>query len=194
SVVAGFCVLNMMLSAGLSVLGPSVADETFGRTAWGLVVSAELAGLALGGLVALRLRVRRFLLVGVIAMAPVAPVLLALGLAPYAPLLIALNLLAGIGIEIFGVSWETSMQRHVPADLLARVYSWDMLGSIVAVPIGQAIAGPVAAAVGTSTALVGAGVLSLLAVLGMVVVPAVRSLDNTPVPAPEATEEPATVS
>ncbi|MEV0268580.1 MFS transporter [Hamadaea sp. NPDC050747] len=188
SVVAGFCVLNMMLAAGLSVLGPSVADETFGRTAWGLVVSAELAGLALGGLVALRLKVRRFLLIGVIAMAPVAPVLLALGLAPYAPLLIGLNLLAGIGIEIFGVSWETSMQRHVPADLLARVYSWDMLGSIVAMPVGQAIAGPVAAAVGTSTALVGAGLLSLLAVLGMVLVPAVRNLDNTPVAAVGETE------
>ncbi|NUO57407.1 MAG: MFS transporter [Hamadaea sp.] len=194
AVVAGFCVLNMMLSAALSVLGPSVADETFGRTAWGLVVAAELAGLALGGLIALRLKVRRFLLIGVIAMAPVTPVLLALGLAPYAPLLIGLNLLAGIGIEIFGVSWETSMQRHVPADLLARVYSWDMLGSIVAVPIGQAIAGPVAAAVGTSTALVGAGLLSLLAVLGMVLVPAVRNLDNTPVADPAPVEADAQVA
>ncbi|MEV6965636.1 MFS transporter [Hamadaea sp. NPDC051192] len=193
AVVAGFCVLNMMLSAGLSVLGPSVADEHFGRTAWGLVVAAELAGLALGGLIALRLKVRRFLLVGVIAMAPVAPVLLGLGLTPYAPLLIGLNLLAGIGIEIFGVSWETSMQRHVPADLLARVYSWDMLGSIVAVPIGQAVAGPVAAAIGTPAALVGAGVLSLVAVLGMALVPAVRNLDNTPAPAAEPLVEAASV-
>jgi len=180
AVVAGFCVLNMMLSAGLSVLGPSVADETFGRTAWGLVVSAELAGLALGGLVALRLKVRRFLLVGVVAMTPVVPVLMALGLAPYAGLLIVLSLLSGIGIEIFGVSWETSMQRHVPADLLARVYSWDMLGSIVAVPVGQAIAGPVAGTIGTRATLVWAGVLSLAAVIGMLAVPAVRDLDNTP--------------
>jgi MFS family permease len=180
SVVAGFCVLNMMLAAALGVLGPAVADEHFGRTAWGLVVSAELAGLALGGLVALRLKVRRFLLVGVVAMTPTVPVLFALGLAPYAPLLIGLNLLAGIGIEIFGVSWETSMQRHVPADLLARVYSWDMLGSIVAVPLGQAIAGPVASAVGTRATLVGAGVLTLVAIIGMVAVPAVRTLDNTP--------------
>jgi len=181
AVVAGFCVLNVMLAAALGVLGPKVADDTFGRTAWGLVVSAELAGLALGGLVALRLKTRRFLLIGVLGMTPVIPVLLALGIAPHVPLLIGVSLLAGIGIEIFGVSWETSMQRHVPADLLARVYSWDMLGSIVAIPLGQAVAGPVADAMGTRNALVGAAIVSALAIIGMVAVPAVRNLDNTPV-------------
>jgi len=181
AVVAGFCVLNVMLAAALGVLGPKVADDTFGRTAWGLVVSAQLAGLALGGLVALRLKTRRFLLIGVLGMTPVIPVLLALGIAPHVPLLIGVSLLAGIGIEIFGVSWETSMQRHVPADLLARVYSWDMLGSIVAIPLGQAVAGPVADAMGTRNALVGAAIVSALAIIGMVAVPAVRNLDNTPV-------------
>jgi MFS family permease len=192
AVVAGFCVLNMMLAAGFGVLGPKVADDHFGRTAWGLVVSAELVGLALGGLVALRLKIRRFLFAGVLGMLPVVPVLLALGVAPYVPLLIGLSVIAGVGIEIFGVSWETSMQRHVPADLLARVYSWDMLGSIVAIPLGQAVAGPVAGVVGTRNALVGAAAVCLLAVAGMVVVPAVRNLDNTPV-AEVAEEQPASV-
>ena len=181
AVVAGFCVLNVMLAAALGVLGPAVADDTFGRTGWGLVLSAELAGLALGGLVALRVKTRRFLLLGVLGMTPVIPVLLALGIAPHVPLLVGVSLLAGIGIEIFGVSWETSMQRHVPADLLARVYSWDMLGSILAIPLGQAVAGPVATAIGTRNALVGAAIISALAIIGMVAVPAVRNLDNTPV-------------
>ena len=28
------------------------------------------------------------------------------------------------------------MQEHIPADKLARVYSYDMLGSFVAIPVG----------------------------------------------------------
>ena len=40
------------------------------------------------------------------------------------------------------------MQEHVPADKLARVYSYDMVGSFVAIPVGQVAAGPIAEAVG----------------------------------------------
>lgn len=180
AVVAGFCILNMMLTGAIGVLGPKVADDSFGRTAWGLIVSAELAGLAIGGIVAMRLRTRRFLFAGVLGMAPIAFFIAALGVTSAVPVLIGLSLIAGIGVEIFGVAWETSMQRHVPADLLARVYSWDMLGSFVAIPIGQVLAGPAAVRFGTSGALIGAGVVCGLAVLGMVAAKAVRTLDNTP--------------
>jgi MFS family permease len=120
-------------------------------------------------------------------MAGVVPFMVVLGVAPYLPLVIAVALVAGFGIEIFGVAWETSMQRHVPADLLARVYSWDILGSIIAIPIGQVVAGSAADALGTEGALVAAAGLSALAVIGMLLTPAVRNLDNTPaVPTPAA--------
>ncbi|NUT33048.1 MAG: MFS transporter [Hamadaea sp.] len=193
AVVAGFCVLNMMLTGAIGVLGPKVADDTFGRTAWGLIVSAELAGLAVGGVIAMRLRTRRFLFAGVLGMAPIALFIAALGFTSAVPLLIGLSLIAGVGVEIFGVAWETSMQRHVPADLLARVYSWDMLGSFIAIPIGQVLAGPAAVRFGTGGALVGAGIVCGLAVLGMVAARAVRTLDNTPHSAAPAAE-PATIS
>ena len=42
------------------------------------------------------------------------------------------------------MAWDTTMQEHVPADKLARVYSYDMLGSFVAIPLGQVVAGPLA--------------------------------------------------
>jgi hypothetical protein len=74
---------------------------------------------------------------------------------------------AGVGLEQFGVAWETTMQEHIPADKLARVYSYDMVGSFIAIPVGQVIAGPVAQSVGLEPALIGAGTLMLLAVLGM---------------------------
>ncbi|WP_027341686.1 MFS transporter [Hamadaea tsunoensis] len=186
-VVVGFSVLNMLLVGGIYVLGPAIADETFGRTGWGLLLSAQTAGFVLGGLLALRLRVRRFLLLGVIGMLGEAPLLVMLGVDPALPILVGLAFLGGIGVEIFSVAWETSMQRHVPADALARAYSWDILGSIIAVPVGQIVAGPAALAFGTRTALVAAGVVSLIVVVAMAVTPAVRTLDNTPA---ATTEEP----
>src|SRR5262249_26152348 len=60
-VVAGFCLLNASWSGGLFVLGPVVADQSFGRRAWGFILAAQTAGMILGGLVALRLRLRRLL-------------------------------------------------------------------------------------------------------------------------------------
>jgi MFS family permease len=195
AVVLGFTVLNSMLAGAIGVLGPTIAGHTFGKAGWGVASAAELAGLAVGGLIVLRLKIRRFLLAGVLGMSGVVPFMLVLGAAPYLPLVIAVALLAGFGIEIFGVAWETSMQRHVPADLLARVYSWDILGSIVAIPIGQVVAGSAADALGTEGALIAAAVLSALAIVGMVLTPAVRDLDNTPAtsaaepgPAQEAVE------
>jgi MFS family permease len=190
AVVLGFTVINSLLAGAIGVLGPTIADSSFGRAGWGLVAAAELAGLFIGGLVVLRLKVRRFLLLGVLTMAGVVPFMIVLGAAPILPLVILVALAAGLGIEIFGVAWETSMQRHVPADLLARVYSWDILGSIVAIPLGQVLAGSAGDVFGTEGALIGAAVLCALAVLGMAATPAVRTLDNTPVAATPATPEP----
>ena len=175
-VVAGFCVVNAALSGGMTVLGPVVADAGVGRDAWGFVLAAQTGGMVLGALLAIRIRVPRLLFFGVISTALLALPLLALGLAPRLWLLLASAFLAGVGVEQFGVAWETTMQEHVPADKLARVYSYDMVGSFVAIPIGQVAAGPLAEAWGLTPTLFGAAALILLAVLGMVSSPDVRHL------------------
>jgi MFS family permease len=183
-VVAGFAVVNACLSGGLNVLGPVVADDTIGRRAWGLVLAAQTLGMIAGGFLALRLRIRRLLFVGVICTGlMVLPVLalgvvpgLALGVAPMLGVLIAASFIAGMGVEQFGVAWETTMQEHVPADKLARVYSYDMLGSYIAMPIGEVVVGPVGQAVGVEATLVGAAVLIGVAVLGMLASRDVRTL------------------
>jgi MFS family permease len=166
-VVAGFCVLNAAWSGALTVLGPVVADETFGRQSWGFILAAETAGMIVGGLIAMRIRVHRLLFLGTAATALEALPALSLGVFPHVGLLVVAGFVAGVGLEQFGVAWETTMQEHVPADKLARVYSYDMVGSFVAIPVGQVIAGPVAQAVGVEPTLVGAAALMLLAVLGM---------------------------
>ncbi|WP_431924901.1 MFS transporter [Micromonospora wenchangensis] len=180
-VVLGFMVLNAALAGGMSVLGPAVADATIGRSAWGLVLAAQTVGMVVGGVVALRLRVRRLLLLGVVCMVAESLLLVGLALTPTLVALLSAAVAVGIAVEQFAVAWETSIAQHVPADRLARVYSYDMLGSFVAIPLGQVAVGPVAAVVGTRDTLLVLAALVVLSVLGMVSSRAVRRLEaSTP--------------
>jgi MFS family permease len=189
-VVAGFAVVNACYSGGINVLGPVVADDTIGRRSWGFVLAAQTIGMMVGALIALRLRIRRMLFFGVLAVSAIVLPMLALGVRPALVVLIGAALVAGVGIELFSVSWETTMQEHVPADKLARVYSYDMLGSYIAMPIGEVIVGPVGQAVGVRPTLVGAGVLAGVAVLGMLASRDVRHLRHRlPERAPAPMEE-----
>ena len=55
--------------------------------------------------------------------------------------------IGGAGIEVFGLGWNLAMQEHVPDEMLSRAYSYDMLGSFVAIPVGQLLFGPLGAGV-----------------------------------------------
>jgi MFS family permease len=175
-VVAGFSLLNAAWTGGLYVLGPAVADQTIGRPAWGLVLAAETAGMILGGLLAIRLKLRRLLLVGVVSCFGMALPLFVLGGYPQLWALFLAMFVTGLTLEQFGIAWETTMQEHVPADRLARVYSYDMVGSFAAIPLGQVVIGPIAEVTGLRTALIGAGVVAVVAVLGMLASRDVRTL------------------
>ena len=56
--------------------------------------------------------------------------------------------IAGCGIEVFAIGWQTAFHEHVPNELLSRVTSYDALGSFVAIPVGTLAFGPLAAAFG----------------------------------------------
>ena len=58
-VVVQFMVVNAALLGGLHVLGPAIADDTIGRTAWGFALAAEMAGAVVGGILAAGGRVSR---------------------------------------------------------------------------------------------------------------------------------------
>jgi MFS family permease len=186
-VVAGFCLLNACWSGGLNVLGPTVANDTIGRKAWGFVLAAQTVGMIVGALVAMRVRLRRMLFFGTACTVVFALPLLTLGLAPQVGPLLVAAFLAGVGFEQFGIAWETTMQEHIPVDKLARVYSYDMVGSFVAIPVGEIVAGPVAQAVGVKPTLIGSAVLILVAVAGMLSSRDVRHLRHR---LPEAEKRP----
>jgi MFS family permease len=174
--VAAFMVTNAAFAGGQQILGPLIADRTFGRGGWGLVLAAETAGMLAGGVVALRWMPRRPILTGMLWVLPTVPILLGLALAPYVLPLMAIGFFSGIGVEQFSVAWDTALQEHIPPERLARVYSYDMLGSLLAVPVGEIAVGPIAAHVGTRATLLGAAAVALVAVAAAVATPSVRKL------------------
>jgi hypothetical protein len=171
-----FAFVNAATSGATSALGPVVADETIGRAAWGWVLASMTAGMFVGGLVALRGRWERPLLVGTMAVLLEIPVLLVLGLDPRTLPLMAAAFVAGLGIETFGVAWDVAMQSNIPADRLSRVYAYDWFGSLVFIPVGLALAGPVSALVGVRATIVGAAAVVAVATLAALAVPSVRNL------------------
>jgi MFS family permease len=180
SIVLQFSVLNAAFVGAFQVLGPSQAKEHYsGGLTWGLILAAESAGLISGGILMLHARPQRMLLLATFATLTLALPLALLGKpAPAAAVAVA-ALIAGLGLEVFAVCWDTTMQQQIPGPMLSRVYSYDALGSICLVPVGFAVIGPVAEAVGTQTALYGAALLCVAATLPVFLVRDVRELRRT---------------
>ncbi|MDT7785548.1 MAG: hypothetical protein QOF58_3967 [Pseudonocardiales bacterium] len=179
-VVVAFVFINAAHAGGTMVLGPVIADTVIGRETWGLVLAAQTAGMVAGAFLAMRLRVRRLLLLGCVCMAAFGLLPLTLALYPVPWVLMVASFVCGVCMEQFGIAWETSLQHHVPADRLARVYSYDMLGSIAAIPLAQLVVGPVSGAAGITATLLACAVIQVLATLLMVASRSVRSVENTP--------------
>jgi predicted MFS family arabinose efflux permease len=168
---------NMMTSI-FAVLGVVIAKNSLGGPlAWTVILAALGAGSFLGGVVALRIHVRRPLFFGSSLVGFLALPMALLALRVPALVVAAGALLAGAGNMIFNSLWETALQRHVPPSALSRVSAYDWFGSMAFAPIGLAVAGPVAAAIGTSTTLWIATAGSLGVAVLAVATPSVRRLE-----------------
>jgi MFS family permease len=177
SIVAQFSILNAVFVGAFQVLGPVQANEHYGgaRT-WGLILGAEAAGLICGGLVMLRARPQRMLLVATFAILALALPLALLAPPAVAGAVAAAAFVSGVGLEVFAVCWDTTMQQQIPEHMLSRLYAYDALGSICLVPVGLAVIGPVADVIGTQATLYAAAALVIAATLPVFAVRDVREL------------------
>ena len=177
AIVAQFAVVNAVEQGTEQVLGPAIAKAHLGGAAgWGLVLTAGSLGLLAGGLVLLRLRPERPLLAATLGFMLTIPFLLALSIPASLAVVVAASALAGIGIEVFSVLWDSTLQQEIALEKLSRVSSYDALGSFVLTPLGLAAAGPVAQAAGTRDTILGAAALSLGATLAVLLSRDVRTI------------------
>ena len=177
AIIASFGLFQLTYFPALLVLGPTVAKEHLdGAAGWGTILAVEALGAVVGGLFALRLRVSRPLVIGELVVIPSG--FLLLGLAVPLPLaaIAAIGFVVGVGFALGETLYVTAFQRNIPERALSRISSYDWFGSVALNPIGYALIGPIAAAIGTTETLIIAGVLNTLVCVSVVLVPSVRGI------------------
>jgi MFS family permease len=179
-VVLSFSVLNAIHAGALLTLGPVVAKDTIGEQGWGYILSAESLGLLAMTGVMLRRRLERPLFFGMLGIATAGFPMVLLGAAPELVPLVVLAFVAGAGIELFSLGWTLAMQEHIEERMLSRAYSYDALGSFVAMPIGQLAFGPLALAFGFGDVLIVSGIAYTGICLLTLVSASVRNLQRAP--------------
>jgi len=163
------------------VLGPIVAKQHLGgASAWGLIGAALGAGAVLGGLIALRIKPTRPLMLANLAGIPAALQLIALAVPLPTVAIMAVCVVGWAGLTLLNEVWFATVPQLIPADVLARATSFDWLLSIIAMPIGFAVSGPVADHIGIQPTLVAAAAIMVVPLLLIVLVPGVRSVRRTP--------------
>ena len=180
-VVGAFSFIVMVWRGAEEVMGPVLAREIYGGAAgWALIMTFQSIGLLLGALVASRLRVRRPLVIGLLA--TLALPLWLITLALELPIIwVAVGSFAfGVSLELLAVWWFTAMQTNIPREALSRVSAYDAMGSLMFGPIGLALAGPLIAGVGARAAFFIAAAVSAAAVLGALLFRSVRQLSSEP--------------
>ena len=189
-IVAQFGVVMMAWYGAFSVLGPVVArDHLGGPAAWGAITAADALGLIAGGAAALRFTPRRPMLFVVLTGGAIAISPLSLALVLPLPVVCVASFGLGVFVEMMMVQWTVAMTRNIPPDKLARVSSYDVLGSVMAMPVGALIAGPLGSAIGTSRAQYGAAALIVIASALALIPRDVRTKRYDEAPAPPAPEE-----
>lgn len=179
AMVFAFALINMAFESMLSVLGPlNFSDPETGPKLWSYNLAALTIGMLIGGVWVLKVKFRKPLFVSMIliAISSIWDFSLALDF----PLVFGLiaGVFSGISLEVFMVTWNTSLQSHVPEESYSRVSSYDTLGSYGIAPLGIVVAGPLAMHFGVNAILFITGVTTLVAAGLSLLVKSVRNLEN----------------
>ncbi|GGN91277.1 MFS transporter [Actinoplanes lobatus] len=165
-----------------------------GAHAIGWIAAAEGLGGVIGSAVGMRFRPRRLLFAGLLAL----PLMSVWAFAYVWPGTLAAVMIGAVigyaGLLFYDVAWDTSLQENVPHRALGRVSSWDYLASYLAMPVGNALAGPLEGRFGVDRVLTVCAVVLFTASVSMLLAPGCRRLVRTGVPAPENDQAPKTVA
>jgi MFS family permease len=175
---------QLMMVVGVEmVLLPVITKRDFGTAA---VYATAAALFSLGGvisaIISIKSKTKRPGTVSVVVW----------GLFIFAPLVLAFPssreliflayFVAGFSVGPWEAFWNTQVQREVPAEYQARVFSIDFMGTVGLLPLGMALAGPMANLFGERPLLIGVAVFHLLICAAVLFVPGVKEMKTSKPP------------
>lgn len=177
--LASMCVYHLIVLPAIFVLGPVIADRDYGgASAWAVVVAAFGAGAVLGDLILLRWRPPRPLSAAAMLLIVASCQAAIIGSGLPIGAIAGLEFVTGIAVTGYFTLWETTLQEQIPEHALSRVSSYDFTVSVGLMPIGLALAGPLAAVVGLRPLMFAMTAVGIAAALACLSVRSVRTLSR----------------
>lgn len=181
TIVVQFSVVLIGMLGAYTVLGPVVAEnEMSGASSWAMIVGSQSFGLLVGGIVVMRWHASRPILIATLAVFTNAFPIIGLALGWHVGLVAGATFISGIAMEVFMVFWYTALHENVAPEALARVSSYDALGSLALSPIGLVAAGPLSDWIGLDQTLWLGVALIVIPTALVLLVPEVRNLPSSP--------------
>jgi len=171
------------------VLGPVISKRDLGGApAWAALTAAFSVGALVGGLLAIKIRPKKPLAASCMAAWVFLLQPLGMGLGLPLEVLLVFSLVAGCGLAVHITLWFTVFQQNVPEESISRVSSYDSFGSFVLLPLGAALAGPIAAVIGVHETLIGAAIVIAITQAIVFAQPSVHAIRAREEPPPEIPE------
>jgi MFS family permease len=168
---------HVIVLPAVFVLGPILSErELNGASDWATIVAGFGVGSVIGQVLIYRLPFRRPLRASFIGFVIASSQAAIIGSGLPVAAIAALEAVTGVAVSIAFTLWETSLQQHIPARALSRVSSYDFTASAGLMPIGLALAGPIADGIGLHTTLRLMSLVGIASALACLAVPAVREL------------------
>jgi MFS family permease len=170
-------VYHVFVLPSVFVLGPALAErQLHGASSWAAIVACFGIGGVLGNVVALRLPLRRPVFTAALALVGASTQAAIIGSGLGTVGIAALELLAGVCVALFFTLWDLSIQEQIPPRAVSRVSAYDFSVSMGLMPLGMAMAGPIADALGLQATLLGMSAVGLAGALAWLAQPSVRRL------------------
>jgi MFS family permease len=169
------------------VLGPALAERDLdGASSWAAIIACFGVGSILGNVLAMRLPLRRPVLMAAAALVGASTQAGIIGSGLGTVGIAGLEAIAGVCAALFFTLWDLSIQEQVAPQSVSRVSAYDFTVSMGLQPLGLAVCGPIAAAIGLHATLRWMSVVGLVVALAWLAHPAVRAVRR-----PDAGEAPA---
>ncbi|WP_435298446.1 MFS transporter [Timonella sp. A28] len=186
--IAFWAVFLAVQAGAFGVTQPVFATQEFGPQAWAAMSVALSGGYILTSFVATKLSLNKnLMLISVVFAALSAIPNLVMAVSPHVALLCVGAFVSGVGLEISGIAWGSTLQTRVEREHIGKVSSLDYAVSFGFVPVGYALYGVLGQAVDAHTLLLGTAVILFTLTLIALVVIISNRYDTLPTPSSETT-------